>query len=72
MQPAQRVRGKGGALLPPSLTVPPHFHFEDGRCMFVWMAFDIFFIFIFQRNGTEPMVVRKDQLQHPGPGMGSQ
>lgn len=42
-----------------SPTSLPHFHFGDGRCLFVLMAFNIFFIFIFQRNSTKPKVDRK-------------
>lgn len=62
------TRGLEKRVCPP-MTFPhaPHFHFWD-----VLMAFDILFIFIFQRNSAKPKDDRKDRLQHPGPGTGSQ
>lgn len=47
-----------------------HFHFGGGRCVFVWMAINIFFIFFFQRSSTKPKVDRKtgSNIQAQGQG----
>lgn len=67
------TRGLEKRVCPP-MTLPhaPHFHFWDERYMLVLMAFDVLFLFIFQRNSTKPKNEGKDRLQHAGPGTGSQ